>query len=95
MEREWIESPLWAVFGFLGQAAFFGRMAVQWIVSEREGRSHVPVLFWWLSLAGSVILLIYAVHRRDPVFVLGQAFGWIVYVRNLVLIYRGASPTAS
>jgi lipid-A-disaccharide synthase-like uncharacterized protein len=78
----------WTALGFLGQALFFSRFAVQWLASERRRQSHVPVAFWWLSLAGSLITLAYAIHRRDPVFVLGQAFGWTVYSRNLLLIYR-------
>jgi lipid-A-disaccharide synthase-like uncharacterized protein len=80
---------VWTAIGFLGQGMFFSRFAVQWLVSERRGESHIPVAFWWLSLAGSLVTLAYALHRRDPVFVLGQAFGWMVYSRNLVLIYRG------
>ena len=78
----------WTALGLVGQTLFFSRFAVQWIASERLQRSHMPVAVWWLSLVGSGITLAYAIHRRDPVFVLGQAFGWIVYSRNLVLIYR-------
>jgi lipid-A-disaccharide synthase-like uncharacterized protein len=84
---------VWTAIGFVGQALFFSRFAVQWIVSERRGASHVPVAFWWLSLLGSLITLAYAIQRRDPVFVLGQAFGWLVYVRNLALIYRARGKT--
>jgi lipid-A-disaccharide synthase-like uncharacterized protein len=79
---------VWTAIGLLGQALFFSRFAVQWIASERRQQSHMPVAFWWLSLIGSLITLSYAIHRRDPVFVLGQAFGWLVYTRNLALIYR-------
>jgi lipid-A-disaccharide synthase-like uncharacterized protein len=79
---------VWTALGFAGQALFFSRFAMQWIASEWRRESHVPVAFWWLSLTGSLITLAYAIHRRDPVFVLGQAFGWLVYTRNLVLIYR-------
>jgi lipid-A-disaccharide synthase-like uncharacterized protein len=78
----------WTALGLIGQGLFFSRFAVQWIASERRQQSHVPVAFWWLSLVGSLITLAYAAHRRDPVFVLGQAFGWLVYSRNLALIYR-------
>lgn len=78
----------WTALGLVGQLLFFSRFAVQWIASERRGASHMPVAFWWLSLVGSLITLSYALHRGDPVFVLGQAFGWTVYTRNLVLIYR-------
>lgn len=83
-------STFWLVLGFAGQAAFSGRFIVQWLASEREGRSVVPVAFWFLSIAGSVLLLAYAVHRRDPVFVLGQTMGVLIYVRNLHLIRREA-----
>lgn len=85
---EWNDSSTWLAFGLLGQAAFFSRFLVQWLASEREGRSVVPPVFWVLSLAGSVMLLVYAVHRREPVFVLGQSLGAFVYVRNLVLLRR-------
>jgi lipid-A-disaccharide synthase-like uncharacterized protein len=78
----------WLAIGFLGQAVFTGRFLVQWIASERAGRSVVPVLFWFLSIAGSLLLLVYAVHRRDPVFMLGQSAGLLVYFRNLHLIRR-------
>jgi len=79
-------SKAWLIVGFLGQACFSARFLVQWIASERRRRSVVPVYFWYLSLAGGVILLAYAIHRVDPVFILGQAAGLVVYVRNLYLI---------
>ena len=88
---EWKLDPFWFALGMLGQAIFFSRFLVQWIASERAGRSYIPGIFWWLSLGGSMLLLFYAVHRRDLVFVLGQAFGWVVYARNLVLIQRGSA----
>jgi lipid-A-disaccharide synthase-like uncharacterized protein len=94
----WSDSPLWLAFGLAGQAAFFSRFLVQWIASERAGHSYVPVAFWYLSLVGSAILLIYAIHRNEPVFLLGQAVGWVVYSRNLMLLRRskvGASPSAT
>ena len=88
---EWKVDPVWFVVGMVGQAVFFSRFLVQWIASERAGRSYVPRIFWWLSLIGSMVLLGYAIHRKDMVFVLGQAFGWVVYARNLVLIQRGSA----
>jgi lipid-A-disaccharide synthase-like uncharacterized protein len=88
---EWRLDPFWFALGMAGQAIFFSRFLVQWIASERAGRSYIPHIFWWLSLAGSMLLLGYAIHRKDAVFVLGQAFGWVVYARNLVLIQRGAA----
>jgi lipid-A-disaccharide synthase-like uncharacterized protein len=78
----------WIVAGFAGQAMFTARFLVQWIASERVKRSVVPHLFWYLSLGGGSILLIYAIHRRDPVFIVGQATGLLVYSRNLWLIFR-------
>ena len=79
----------WVVFGLLAQAAFTGRFLVQWIASERKGRSHVPIVFWWLSLVGGLMLFTYAAcWKRDVVVVIGQTTGVIVYVRNLMLIYR-------
>jgi lipid-A-disaccharide synthase-like uncharacterized protein len=67
---------------------FSCRFLIQWITSERRKRSVVPILFWWFSLAGGLCLLSYAIHRRDPVFILGQSAGLVVYIRNLVLIRR-------
>jgi lipid-A-disaccharide synthase-like uncharacterized protein len=67
---------------------FTGRFLVQWIASERQGRSVIPVTFWFFSIAGGLLLLAYALYRRDPVFIAGQAFGVFVYVRNLFLIMR-------
>lgn len=78
----------WIVVGLLGQALFTARFLVQWIASERKGRSTVPDSFWWLSLLGGATLLAYALWRRDPVFILGQGLGLVVYLRNLVLIRR-------
>lgn len=74
------------IVGFVGQAIFMSRFVVQWIASERARRSVVPIAFWYLSLAGAAILLTYAVYVQDPVFVVGQLFGFIVYIRNLYLI---------
>ncbi len=76
------------VLGFVAQGVFSARFLVQWIVSEKEGRSVVPVAFWYLSVIGGGLLLLYAIFRKDPVFILGQAGGLVVYVRNLYLIYR-------
>lgn len=77
---------LWVALGFFAQALFAARFIVQWIASEKARRSIVPVTFWYLSFAGGALLLAYAVYRLDPVFILGQASGLIVYVRNLQLI---------
>jgi len=77
----------WVSIGLLGQALFTGRMVIQWLTSEREKRSVVPVSFWWLSLAGASMNIIYFLWRADAVGILGQSTGWFVYLRNLWLIY--------
>ena len=85
----WFGSPLpWYVIGFGGQLAFASRFIVQWFVSERKQRVVIPELFWYLSLVGGLALLAYALHRRDPVFALGQGLGLVVYARNLMLHRR-------
>ena len=81
-------TTLWLVLGFGGQALFAARFLVQWLTSERQGRSVIPMAFWYLSLAGGLILLAYAFHRGDPVFILGQATGAAIYIRNIVLRHR-------
>ena len=78
----------WVLFGFGAQLVFMMRFLVQWIASERKRRSYLPVVFWYFSIGGGVMLLTYAIQRRDPVFVLGQSLGLLIYSRNLVLIYR-------
>ncbi len=78
----------WTVLGFFGQGLFFGRFFVQWIVSERRGASVIPLAFWFFSLGGGSLLLVYAIHLRDPVFIVGQTGGLLIYVRNLMLIFR-------
>lgn len=79
---------LWLIIGFAGQAVFTGRFVLQWLYSEFKRRSVIPVGFWYLSMLGSALLLAYAIYRQDPVFILGQAFGILVYLRNLQLIAR-------
>jgi lipid-A-disaccharide synthase-like uncharacterized protein len=79
---------VWLGVGLLGQSLFSARFLVQWIASERRRRSVVPVAFWYFSLAGGVVLLAYATYRLDPVFIIGQASGIFVYVRNLYFIRR-------
>jgi lipid-A-disaccharide synthase-like uncharacterized protein len=83
----WLEF-WWVMIGLAGQALFMGRFLVQWIASERAGRSVVPVAFWYFSIGGAVILFAYACYRRDPVFILGQSIGLFVYLRNLWFIHH-------
>jgi len=85
-----ITSPVgvaWVALGLLGQILFTGRMLFQWIASEKSRRSVVPTAFWWMSLAGATLLLAYFIWRKDVVGVLGQATGWLIYLRNLWLIH--------
>lgn len=82
----------WLGIGFAGQLFFTGRFALQWVYSEYKKRSVIPTGFWYLSLGGSALLLSYAIYRQDPVFILGQSFGFIVYLRNLQLIARHKNP---
>ena len=76
----------WVIIGFIGQALFGARFIIQWIVSEKRGESTIPLAFWYCSIGGSIILLTYAIHREDPVFIVGQSLGSIIYIRNLILI---------
>jgi lipid-A-disaccharide synthase-like uncharacterized protein len=97
-ELQFSES-FWLILGFTAQLLFSARFLVQWIASERAGMSVVPILFWWLSIIGGILLLWYAIRRRDPVFIVGQATGGCVYARNLVLIWKSKTkqyiPSAS
>lgn len=79
---------LWIGVGLLGQALFSARFLVQWAVSERARRSVIPAAFWHLSIAGSLALLAYALHRADPVFIIGQLTGVLIYARNLMFVLR-------
>ena len=79
---------IFLIIGFSGQGLFASRFIVQWIYSEKKGESTIPIIFWYLSIFGGFGLLIYAIFRKDPVIILGQAFGILIYLRNLILIYR-------
>lgn len=80
--------PVWLAIGFLGQALFSTRFLIQWIYSERMRKSVIPTAFWYFSIAGGATLLSYAIHKLDPVFIVGQAGGVIIYLRNLQLVMR-------
>lgn len=82
-------NTFWIIIGLAGQLFFTMRFAVQWISTEKKRESVIPVLFWYLSIMGSILLLSYAIYRKDPVFILGQSFGFIVYFRNLHFIHKG------
>ena len=79
---------IFLVIGFVGQGLFASRFIVQWIYSEKKGESSIPIIFWYLSIFGGLGLLTYAIFRKDPVIIIGQLFGIIIYARNLILIYR-------
>jgi lipid-A-disaccharide synthase-like uncharacterized protein len=85
-----MKEPFMLLLGYSAQVLFAGRFAIQWLVSERKGRSVIPLAFWLLSLAGGLLMLGYALLRRDQVFIVGQAAGLAVYLRNLFLIRREA-----
>lgn len=79
---------LWLAIGLLGQGIFSARFIVQWLISEKEKKSVIPVAFWYLSLLGGITLLIYSIYKQDPVFIIGQTTGVFIYTRNLYLIHR-------
>jgi lipid-A-disaccharide synthase-like uncharacterized protein len=79
---------VWLITGFTGQAMFSARFMVQWLASERMKRSIIPEAFWYLSLVGGAVLLAYAIHRRDPIFILGQSVGCFIYLRNIYFVRR-------
>lgn len=85
----------WVLVGFAAQALFTMRFLLQWIASERAGRSVIPLTFWIFSIGGGVLLLVYALYRKDPVFIAGQAFGVFVYMRNLYFVVRERKAAAS
>jgi lipid-A-disaccharide synthase-like uncharacterized protein len=83
-------NAFWMAIGFVGQGAFASRFLAQWFASERAGRSVMPVQFWFFSIVGSIFLLVYAIQLRDPVFIVGQSTGMLIYSRNLMLIRKEA-----
>ena len=87
---DWNDSLGWLCFGLLGNAAFASRFVLQWLASERAGESVVPVAFWYLSIAGSLVLLVYAVHLGDPIFTLAYLPNAFIYFRNIALTKRAS-----
>lgn len=82
------QETLWLGIGFLGQALFSARFIVQWLKSEKEKKSVFPIAFWYFSIGGGLTLLAYAIYRQDPVFILGQASGLFIYLRNLYFVHN-------
>ena len=85
----------WVLLGFIAQAFFTMRFLVQWIASERVGRSVIPIAFWWCSIGGGILLFVYALYRRYPVFIAGQGFGVFVYLRKLYFVLREKKQSAT
>ena len=83
-----MEAKIWLAVGFFGQALFASRFVVQWLVSEREKRSTIPTAFWYLSISGGLTLLTYAIYIKEPVFIVGQSFGLLVYLRNIYFLSK-------
>lgn len=81
-------NTIWLIIGFTGQALFTARFLVQWIASERQKKSVIPIMFWYFSILGGSTLLIYSIHKQDPVFILGQAGGLLIYMRNLYFVIK-------
>lgn len=86
-------ATIWLIIGFLGQGFFFMRFVVQWIASERAKKSIIPTAFWFFSVGGGTVLLIYAIYREDPVFIAGQGLGLFIYLRNIFFIVRERRET--
>ena len=85
----------WVLLGYVAQILFTMRFLVQWLASEKAGKSVIPLAFWWFSIGGGLLLLVYALYRRDPVFILGQGFGVFVYLRNLQFVLRARKQGAA
>lgn len=90
--QDYLIAKPWVIIGFVGQFLFMMRFVVQWMASERAKKSVMPVAFWFFSLGGGTVLLIYALYQKDPVFIAGQGLGLIIYLRNLAFIFKKPAP---
>jgi len=88
------DDPVWAMVGFAGHAIFFSRFFFQWLASEKRKESFIPVHFWYLSIVGSLIVLAYAIHLLNPVFIVAYGTGVFIYIRNLTFIYARKAKDA-
>lgn len=82
---KYMNLDVWTIFGFFAQFIFFLRFIVQWIQSEKEKKSVIPISFWYLSIVGAILILVYAIKRHDPVFIAGQGLSLVIYIRNILL----------
>lgn len=89
------KADIWLIVGLAGQLLFTARFLVQWIASERAGQSVMPLAFWFFSIGGGLITLVYGIHKREPIIILGQSLSIVIYVRNLMLIFGGKGKTGS
>ena len=85
----------WLILGFAAQGLFFMRFIIQWIATEKAKRTVIPIAFWYFSIGGAILLLIYSIHRGDPVFIFGYILAMIIYLRNLYIALRKSEPPAS
>jgi len=88
IKEQIVQDPFWATAALLGQVIFGARFILQWIASEYKKRSYVPTAFWFMSLAGSLLLFVYSVHIKNPIFILGFSLNILIYLRNLHMIYK-------
>jgi lipid-A-disaccharide synthase-like uncharacterized protein len=94
INQQIVGDPVWATVALIGQALFGGRFIVQWLVSEYKQKSHMPISFWYLSIAGSLILFSYSVHIKNPIFMISFSLNTLIYIRNLHLLYLASKKNA-
>lgn len=90
-----LQDPIWASLALVGQVVFAGRFVLQWLASEYKKKSVVPTAFWFISLVGSLMLLLYSIHIKNPIFMLGFSLNTLIYVRNIHLIYNHSKRVAA
>jgi lipid-A-disaccharide synthase-like uncharacterized protein len=87
ISKEIVGDPIWATVALIGQFFFAGRFILQWLVSEYKRKSHMPVMFWYMSILGSLILFVYSIHIKNPIFMLSFSLNTLIYIRNLHLLH--------
>jgi lipid-A-disaccharide synthase-like uncharacterized protein len=94
ISKEIVGDPIWAAIALIGQFFFAGRFILQWLVSEYKRKSHMPVMFWYMSILGSLILFAYSIHIKNPIFMLSFSLNTLIYIRNLHLLHLESKRTA-